>query len=242
MQIKSKYLAKERILSVNLENSWEKAEFFLKKDPVLKAWFQKVPFPTFLPENFLQKESKRPENLEIYFELLRTIIAQQLSTKSAQSILEKFKLENGGDLPMPERLLEMPEERLKKCGLSSQKISCLRTVSEKSLQNYFPTMAEALAMEAPLSQKLLTDLRGIGPWSADMVMLFALGHPDIFAGGDYGVREGYRLIYGEEKQFSPKILAEKTAIFSPYRSALTYYCWEVKSFVEKGQKISEDKR
>ncbi|QCE33178.1 DNA-3-methyladenine glycosylase 2 family protein [Acetobacteraceae bacterium] len=217
---------------------WKQAEETLRKEPAFKFWLEQVKLPHWPFQNYMSEQASAEESLVIYFALMRAVVSQQLSTGSAKAILQKLQKIENNHLPLPHHFLTIRDETLKACGLSRQKIRYLRAIAEEAEQKKLPTSQEALAMDSEGLCQRLTDIPGIGDWSADMVMIFALNHPDIFAVGDYGVREGYRLIYQLEKQPSPKALAKAGERFSPYRSLLTGYCWSVKEFIQKRRDLT----
>ncbi|MBS1077460.1 DNA-3-methyladenine glycosylase 2 family protein [Gluconobacter kondonii] len=177
---------------------------------------------------------------EPYDALLRAIAGQQLHGAAARKIFGRLCVlgEQGtvdGAPPAPGRLLELPEESLRACGLSGNKLLAMRGVAQARLDGTVPSRAEAGSMtDEELIARLVT-LRGIGRWTVEMLLMFTLNRPDVMPVDDFGVREGWRRLRGMELPPKPKALKEETARFSPYRSILAWYCWRM---AEEGKKTA----
>jgi DNA-3-methyladenine glycosylase II len=158
--------------------------------------------------------------------LLRSIVFQQLSTKAAATIhgrvLEAF---GDGETLDPEALAAAPDEALRACGLSRAKTAAARDLVARHRAGTLPTRAELLAMPDDEVVRRLTEVRGVGPWTAQMVLLFNLGRPDVWPTTDLGVQEGHRIIHGLDARPTPR---EMTAIgepYAPWRSVAAWYGW-----------------
>jgi DNA-3-methyladenine glycosylase II len=161
-----------------------------------------------------------------YRSLVRAVVFQQLSTKAAQTILDRVvALFPETDFPKPEDLIAAPDENLRSAGLSRQKIAAVKDVAAKRLEGIVPT-ARALAKlsdEEILAR--LTAVRGVGRWTVEMHLIFAMGRPDVMPVDDLGVRKGAERITGEA--FTPKTLALFAERWAPHRSAAAWHCWRV---------------
>ena len=158
--------------------------------------------------------------------LVRTVAFQQLHGRAAQAIFNRFlALYPGRDFPTPAELLATDEQTLRGCGFSANKLATIRGIAEQALHGRVPDRrtAEAMDDEALIAQ--LVQLRGIGRWTVDMLLMHTLGRPDILPVGDFGVREGWRLIKGLEKQPTPQQLAEIGRPWAPWRSTAAWYLW-----------------
>jgi len=160
-----------------------------------------------------------------YRTLLRTIVGQQVSVAAASSMWRKLEAALGEDMP-PETLLAADFDTLRACGLSRQKQGYVRSLcelvvsGELDLENLPPDDEEAIA--------LLTLIKGIGRWSAEIYLLFAEGRPDIWPAGDLAVQAGIGRILGLDERPSEKATRELAEGWRPHRGAvaiLTWHCY-----------------
>lgn len=166
--------------------------------------------------------------------LVEAIIYQQLHGKAAAAILKRL-LEFFGDLhPAPEHLLQAPEERLRGCGLSANKLLALRDLAAKTLDGTVPTLAQIRRMDNDEIIERLTAVRGVGQWTVEMLLIFRLGRPDVFPVSDYGVRKGFALTFHrlpKSKPFDASMLAnpadmlKRAERWKPWRSVASWYLW-----------------
>lgn len=159
-----------------------------------------------------------------YRALLRSVIYQQLAGAAAGAIAGRVRAMFGGRYPAPERLLAASEVDLRAAGLSRQKVAAMQAVAsafaEKRLSN-----RRLYRMEADEVVAAVTTVKGIGEWTAHMLLMFSLGHPDILPTGDYGVRKGAMLLYDLPELPKPAQLAELAEPWRPYRSIGAWYLW-----------------
>ena len=166
--------------------------------------------------------------------LLEAIIYQQLNGKAAAAILGRL-LNLFGDLhPAPEHILAIPEERLRSAGVSQGKMLALRDLAAKTLDGTVPTLAKIRRMSDQDIIEHLTLVRGIGPWTVEMLLIFRLGRPDVLPVSDYGVRKGYALTYArisKNTPFSndmlpkPEEMLRRAEKWRPWRSVASWYLW-----------------
>ena len=159
-----------------------------------------------------------------YRALVRAVIYQQLAGKAAAAIAGRFRARHRGRYPRPEVLLETRDAELREVGLSRQKIASLRAVAtafaEGSLDNRrLRRMDDAAVVEA------VTQVRGIGEWTAHMLLIFSLGRADVLPVGDYGVRKGAMHLYGLDDLPKPAELEALTDAWRPWRSVGSWYLW-----------------
>ena len=159
-----------------------------------------------------------------YRALLRSVIYQQLAGSAAGAIASRVRRSFGGRYPAPARLLAAPEADLRAAGLSRQKVAALRAVAsafaDKRLSN-----RRLYRMPADEVVAAVTTVKGIGEWTAHMLLMFSLGHPDILPVGDYGVRKGAMLRYDLPDLPKGAELAELAEPWRPYRSIGSWYLW-----------------
>lgn len=163
-------------------------------------------------------------NREHFATLVRTIISQQISTKAAVSIGERLLRLVGPGGFSPERILSIPDETIRGCGFSGNKLKSLRDLCAKVLDN---TVKLDVLHKLPDHEvrESLVQIRGIGPWSADMFLMFSLGRLDILPVGDFGLRAGVKKIYELRELPTPVELEEIAVPWQPYRSIATWYIW-----------------
>jgi DNA-3-methyladenine glycosylase II len=161
-----------------------------------------------------------------YEALMRAIAHQQLHGRAAQAILARFDaLYPGPGFPAPELVLASPELELRACGFSGSKIAAMRAICAATLDGTVPTRRASARLSDEELIERLTSIRGVGRWTVEMLLIFTLGRADVLPVDDFGVRDGYRVLYGLDVQPKPKALAELGAAWSPFRSIAAWYLW-----------------
>lgn len=161
-----------------------------------------------------------------YEALVRAIAHQQLHGNAARAILSRFEaLFPGDDFPAPDAVLAMPEESLRGCGFSATKIASIRDICAHAMAGTVPTRRASSRLSDEALIERLTAIRGVGRWTVEMMLIFTLGRPDILPVDDFGVREGYRVLYGLDAQPKPRALAEIGLAWAPFRSFATWYLY-----------------
>ncbi len=161
-----------------------------------------------------------------YEALMRAIAHQQLHGRAAQAILARFEaLYPVGAFPPPELVLATSEVELRACGFSGSKIAAMRAICAAALDGTVPTRRGSAQLPDVELIERLTAIRGVGRWTVEMLLIFTLGRPDVLPVDDFGVREGYRLLYGLDVQPKPKALAEIGLAWAPFRSIASWYLW-----------------
>ena len=171
------------------------------------------------------------------FEVLaRSIAHQQLNGKAAQSILNRFISTCGqGVFPRPEALLGLQDAAIRAAGFSFSKIAALRDLATKTISGVVPEREALHALSDLEIIERLTEVRGIGRWSVEMLLMFQLRRPDVLPVDDFGVRYGFRLAYGQREMPAPKVLALFGERWGPYRSAAAWYLWRAVDLARAGQ-------
>jgi DNA-3-methyladenine glycosylase II len=168
--------------------------------------------------------------------LARAIAHQQLNGKAAQSILNRFISTCGqGIFPAPQALLALEDAALRAAGFSFSKIAALRDLATKTLSGIVPLREQLHALSDLEIIERLTAVRGIGRWTAEMLLMFQLRRPDVLPVDDFGVRQGFRLAYGLKAMPAPKVLALFGARWAPHRSAAAWYLWRAVDLHRAGQ-------
>jgi DNA-3-methyladenine glycosylase II len=158
--------------------------------------------------------------------LARAIAHQQLNGTAAESIFGRFcGLYAGAALLEAGLVLETPDDKLRAVGLSFAKIASIKDLARKTLDGTVPAyeILHTLADEEIIGR--ITQVRGIGRWTVEMLLMFRLGRPDILPVDDFGVRNGFRLAYGLGGMPTTRALAEYGARWAPFRSVAAWYLW-----------------
>ena len=165
--------------------------------------------------------------------LLESILYQQLHGKAAATIHRRVREYFGGD-PAPKSLLSTPDEPLRAAGVSGNKIKALRDLAAKTLDGTVPTHGAIKKMTDAEIVERLTEVRGIGPWTVEMLLIFRLGRPDVLPVSDYGVRKGFALTFqrvpktrplAAEDLPLPEVLLKRGKRWAPFRSVASWYLW-----------------
>jgi DNA-3-methyladenine glycosylase II len=160
------------------------------------------------------------------FEVLaQSIASQQLSGVVARKIIERLSAMHGGRLPSPEELHVARAEDLRAAGFSFAKIAALKDLAAHRLDGRLPTDEALAALDDEAIIKHCVAVRGIGRWTAQMLLMFHFGRHDVMPADDYGVRNGFRLAYGLKGLPKPKALLAYAERWKPWRSAGAWYLW-----------------
>ena len=182
-----------------------------KRDPVLRKIIKKY------NKGFLTTRSKP------FFSLCRTVVGQQISLASADSIWSKFSKKCKGNIK-PRVVLKISSRNLKSAGLSRQKISYLKIIA-RAFENKSFNVREIKKMDDAKAIEYITKLKGLGVWSAEMFLMFNLNRQDIFPTKDIGllraISKNYKTTYPPSKRFLEKI----SKLHSGYRTVFTWYMW-----------------
>jgi DNA-3-methyladenine glycosylase II len=162
---------------------------------------------------------------DIFCGLVEAIVSQQLSTKAAATIYGRLRaLMPGGGPPTAEAILPLSDDMLRSVGLSRQKASYLRDLSQKVVEGSLHTNSLAgLSDEDVVAE--LTRIKGIGRWTAEMILIFRLARPDILPVDDLGIVKAVRNAYGLRKTPDAKRLLRMGERWRPYRSVASWYLW-----------------
>jgi DNA-3-methyladenine glycosylase II len=169
-----------------------------------------------------------------YEALLRAIAHQQLHGRAAEAILGRFAaLYSADSFPSPAMVLATPEEKLRACGFSGSKIAAIRDICAKTIDGTVPSRRASAGLSDEALIERLTSIRGVGRWTVEMLLIFTLGRPDVLPVDDFGVREGYRLLFELEAQPKPRALAEIGLAWAPFRSLATWYLYRATEEVRR---------
>jgi DNA-3-methyladenine glycosylase II len=183
-----------------------------RRDPVLGGVIRRVGACTLRPRG------------DPYRSLLHSVVYQQLAGSAARAIAGRLRSRFGGRYPAPPRLLAAPEAELRAAGLSRQKIATMKAVA-RAFDDGTLESRRLHRMEAAEVVEAVTRIKGIGEWTAHMLLMFSLGHPDVLPVGDYGVRRGAMALYDLPELPKPLELTAVAERWRPYRSVASWYLW-----------------
>jgi len=167
---------------------------------------------------------RRGSRPDPYQALARAIVGQQLSTKAARSIWERLVEILGGTFPEPSGLLAVDAESIRAAGLSRSKVNFLRDLAERVEDGRLDLKS---LMELPDEDVVatLTEIKGVGPWTAEMFLIFHLGRPDVMSAGDLGIRRAVQIEYGLDELPGPTDLERIAEPWRPHRTLACLYLW-----------------
>jgi DNA-3-methyladenine glycosylase II len=178
-------------------------------------------------------------SLSPFESLAESIIYQQLHGKAAAAIHQRMvegfaEIAGIGVHPSPQHLLDCPTPQLRAAGLSANKILALRDLAAKTLDGTVPQLARMRRMDDETIIEHLTQVRGIGRWTVEMMLIFRLGRPDVLPTSDYGVRKGFALTFGKLKPTDkvtpadlpkPAEMEKRAKKWHPWCSVASWYMW-----------------
>jgi len=170
----------------------------------------------------------------IFVALAEAIVYQQLNGKAAASIFARvcalFPVAQG---LTPELILRTSDQKLRGAGLSNSKLLSIKDLARKAVEGDIPTLAEAHRMDDEELIERLTQVRGIGRWTVEMLLISRLGRPDVLPVDDYGIRAGFGAVFRKRKFPAPKDLVKPGAKWKPYRSVASWYLWRAADMAKK---------
>ena len=189
---------------------WERGKKELKqKDKNIEKIINMYEFPSLTTR----------ENM--FFTLIRSIVGQQISVKAADTIWDKIVKE--AKEIQPRVIFSMDESIMRECGLSKRKVEYMKAVSEKWLNGYDKINWHELSDEAVIER--LVEIRGIGRWTAEMILIFTLMRPDIFPMGDIGAIRALEKIYNKGQKMDKQEIEKIVKKWIPWRTIATWYLW-----------------
>jgi len=163
----------------------------------------------------------------IFVALAEAIVYQQLTAKAAGTIFGRvcalFPRAHEG--LKAEQILRVSDEKLRGAGLSRPKLRSLRDLAGRAVRGELPTLAEVQGMEDEAIIERLTQVRGIGRWTVEMLLMFRLGRPDVLPADDYGIRKGFAIAFKKRALPGRDQLERRGARWKPYRTAASWYLW-----------------
>ncbi|WP_218080197.1 DNA-3-methyladenine glycosylase family protein [Anthocerotibacter panamensis] len=191
--------------------------YLQQADPVLEALIEQVG-PCQL--------AVAQEDGDLLEALARAIMFQQLSGKAATTILSRFvALYPDKPFPSAAEILSTPDEKMRTAGVSGQKTRYLKDLAQW-MQGGLPTLKELSALDDEEIIRILTQVKGVGRWTVQMLLIFRLGRLDVWPVDDLGVRSGVKKVYRLEELPDKKTLEQLALPWQPYRSVCAWYFWQ----------------
>ncbi len=159
-----------------------------------------------------------------YQSLMRALLYQQLAGPAASAIERRFLALYGGRQPKPEELLATTPERLREAGVSRQKAGYLHSLAEHAAAGGLKDGRLRRLSDEEIIETV-TRIKGVGRWTADMLLMFCLGRPDVLPVGDLGVQRSLQRAYGLDAPPDPAAMERVAEPWRPYRSAGSWYLW-----------------
>ena len=167
-----------------------------------------------------------PPTQSLFAALARSIVYQQLSGTAAATILGRVKaIYPAKRFPTPRDILATPPERLRAAGLSTAKTAALRDLAERCLDGTVPTMRRVRLMGDEEVIERLIQVRGVGRWTAEMLLMFRLGRGDVLPVSDLGIRKGFALTFASRRLPAAITIERRAQRWRPYRSVACWYLW-----------------
>lgn len=191
----------------------KKAVKFLKKDPKFAKIIMQV-------GDYNVKITKNR-----YQSLVEAIISQQLSGSAANSIIKKFRKLYKSKFPKPGDVIKTSDSKLRTTGLSKMKIVYIKELSKK-IESKELNMRKISTQSDEQVIEVLTDVKGIGRWTAEMFLIFSLGRLDILPVGDLGLKKGIQSMYSLKELPQKEQIEQLAESWKPYRTVATWYLWK----------------
>jgi DNA-3-methyladenine glycosylase II len=158
--------------------------------------------------------------------LVKSVAYQQLNGTAAATIFGRFKaIYPECRFPTPDAVLATADERLRAAGLSRAKAAAIKSLAAHTISGVVPSSRDIARMTDEEVLERLTVVRGVGPWTVHMLLIFTLGRTDVLPATDYGVRKGFALLYGWPELPTPRELEAHGEKWRPHRSTAAWYFW-----------------
>ena len=193
-------------------------------DPVMRRLIREIGACELVPE------TRRPP----FQSLVQAVAHQQLNGTAANTILGRFKkLFSARKFPRPEDLAGVTDGQIRACGFSRAKIMAIRDIAEKTLSGVVPITRQIVRLSDEEIVARLTEVRGVGRWTVEMLLIFQLGRPDVLPADDFGVRSGFRLAYKRRELPTPKEILAHGERWRPHRTTAAWYLWRAVDSAKK---------
>jgi methylated-DNA-[protein]-cysteine S-methyltransferase len=180
-------------------------------------------------------EMRLERTRSIFGALAEAIVYQQLTGRAARTIFARvcalFPRAHEG--PTPEQILRVSDHKLRGAGLSRAKLLSLRDLARRAVDGELPTLAEVQRMEDEAIVERLTEVRGIGRWTVEMLLIFRLGRPDVLPADDYGIRKGFSVAMRRRELPARRDLEKRGERWKPYRTVASWYLWRATELAKR---------
>jgi DNA-3-methyladenine glycosylase II len=200
-----------------------------KTDPRFVEWIDRIGM----------LELPAPPVREPYVALLESIAHQQLAGAAARAIWARVMGLFADGVPCPKRLADMSEAELRGAGLSRSKALAMKDICDRVNAGKIPSTSLIAQMSDADIYTQLLEARGVGMWTVDMLMMFALSRPDVMPVTDYGVRKGFQVLYRKRALPSPKQLLKYSEKWQPHRSVAALYLWRIAETAKKPKRAKK---
>jgi DNA-3-methyladenine glycosylase II len=190
-----------------------------RRDRALAKWLRKV--------EPVESHARWRKPFDTVDALARAILFQQLSGKAASTIVGRVEVATNSKLLHPEAFARADDLTLRGCGVSGNKLLALRDLSARAQRGEIPSIAQMAHMPDEAIIAALSAVRGIGAWTAQMMLMFNLGRPDVLPVDDLGIRKGAQIVDGLATMPTPKELVVRGEVWGPYRSLAGMYLWRI---------------
>ena len=195
-----------------------------KNDPVMKRLIREHGICALKPE------SRRSP----FQSLVQAVAHQQLNGSAANTILTRFKkLFPNRRFPKPEDLAKVTDAQIRACGFSFAKIRAIRDLAEKTLSGVVPTSRQIMKLSDDEIVARLTEVRGVGRWTVEMLLIFQLGRENVLPADDFGVRSGFRVAFKKREMPKPKALLAHGRRWRPHATTAAWYLWRAADAAKK---------
>jgi len=168
----------------------------------------------------------KPRRLSCFESLVRAITYQQLSNRAAETIFGRFRaLFPNCDFPCAEEVLKVELDVLRGAGLSRPKAAYIRDLASRMLAGAIPELAQADALSDEDLVSRLTEIKGVGRWTVEMLLIFNLGRPDVLPIHDLSIRKGFKIVFNKRKLPEPLAIERYGERWRPYRTTASLYLW-----------------
>jgi DNA-3-methyladenine glycosylase II len=166
--------------------------------------------------------------------LVQAVAHQQLNGTAANTILTRFKkLFPKRRFPRPEDLADVTDKQIRACGFSFAKIKAIRDIAEKTMAGVVPASRQIVKLSDDEIITRLTEVRGVGRWTVEMLLIFQLGRTDVLPADDFGVRTGFRHAYKKREMPKVKELLAFGERWRPHRTTAAWYLWQAANAAKK---------
>jgi DNA-3-methyladenine glycosylase II len=204
-------------LRARIEMTPHSINYLRQIDPRLEPWIATIG----------EIELPLAKSKDPFYALMRSIAYQQLAGSAAKVIWGRVEALFDATRPTPQAVIVMRDEALRGAGLSRSKVASMKDIARKTIDGVVPTARSISRMSNEKIYERLREIRGVGPWTIEMLLIFTLRRQDIMPSTDYGVRKGVQILLGKRAVPSAKQVAKLAERWKPHRSTAALYLWRI---------------